>query len=223
MIALHHPGADFFGLPHGELEDRAAVLFHVVEPLVDGFMRCRPQAAARRHAERRSAATIDLVGKIDDAAVVGRRAHDDRASAVTEQHACRTVCVVDDARHDVGAYGQRVPVRAGRDHVGGGRQRVGESRTRGAEIESPRAVGADLVLDEARGARKHHVGGGRADDDEIDVVGSEARLGDRFERRLFRKIGCRDAGIDDVPFANPGALKNPLVRRVDESFRDPCW
>ena len=219
LIALHYAGADFFGLLYGKFEDRAPILLHVMEPLVDGFVRCRPEAAARRHAERWPAATVNLVGKIDDAATVGRRAHHHRSRAVAEQHACRPVCVVDDARHDVGAYGQRVPMRAGRDHVGGGGQRVRESRTRGAEIESPRAVGADLVLDEARGARKHHVGCGRADDDEVDVVRSKACLGDGFESRLFRKIGCRDAGIDDVPFPNAGALKNPLVRCVDEFFQ----
>ena len=84
------------------------VLLHVVQPLVDGLVRRRPEAAARRHAERRAAAAVDLVREVDDAAAVGRRAHDDRARAVAEQHARRAVGVVDDARHDVGADGQRV-------------------------------------------------------------------------------------------------------------------
>ena len=50
-----------------------------------------------------------------------------------------------------------------------GRQRVGEARTGGAEIEAPRVVRADLVLQHARGARKDRVRRRRADDDEADV------------------------------------------------------
>ena len=139
VVALHDAGADLFGLAHGELEDRLAILLHVVQPLIDGFVRRRPQAAACRHAQRRPAAAVDLVREIDDAAAVGRRAHDDRARAVAEQHARRAIGVVDDARHDVGADGQRVLCVPAADHVSGRRQRVGEPRARGAEIEAPGA------------------------------------------------------------------------------------
>ena len=56
------------------------------------------------------------------------------------------------------------------------------------------------------------------DDDEVDVVRSEAGLRDRFQRRFLREIGRGDAWIDDVALANARALKNPLVGRVDELF-----
>ena len=44
------------------------------------------------------------------------------------------------------------------------------------EVEPPRMTRADLVLDEAGGARKHHVGRDRADDDDADVVGRQSRV-----------------------------------------------
>ena len=97
-----------------------------------------------------------------------------------------------------------------------GRQRVGERRAGGAEIEAPRVVRADLVLQQARGARKHHVRRDRADDDEADVVGRRARrCAIALERRFLAEIGRRHARIDDVPLADAGALQDPLVGRLD--------
>ena len=49
------------------LEDGPPVLFHVVHALIDRLVRRRPQAAARRHAQRRPAAAVDLVLEIEDA------------------------------------------------------------------------------------------------------------------------------------------------------------
>ena len=116
-----------------------------------------------------------------------RRRHDAGAGAVAEQHARRAILVVDDARHHVGADDQRVLVRPARHNLHGRRQRVGERRAGGAQVEAPGAVRADLVLQQARRARKHHVGRHRADDDEPDVVGREAGARDGLERRLARR------------------------------------
>ena len=49
------------------------------------------------------------------------------------------------------------------------RQRVGEAGAGGAEVEAPRPGRADLVLQQARGAREHRVRRRRADDDHVDV------------------------------------------------------
>ena len=136
--------------------------------------------------------------------------------AVAEEHAGGAIGVIDDARHDVGTNGERVPMRSRADHVRGRRQRVGKPRACGTQIEAPGVVRADLVLDEAGRARKHHVRRRRAHDDEVDVLGRESRLRDRPERRLLREIGGRHAGIDDVALTNACALKNPLIGRVDQ-------
>ena len=101
-------------------------------------------------------------------------------------------------------------------HVDGGRERKGEPRARGAQIEAPGTRRANLVLHETRRAREDHVRRGRADHDEVDVGGRQARLVQRPTRRFCREIRRRHARIDDVPLANAGALQNPLVRRLDE-------
>ena len=67
VVALEQPLADLAGLAHRELEDRLPFLLHVVQPLVDGLVRRGPAAAAGRHAQRRSAAAVDLVLEVEDA------------------------------------------------------------------------------------------------------------------------------------------------------------
>ena len=106
-------------------------------------------------------------------------------------------------------------VRAARHELARGRQRVGEGRARGAEIEAPRATRAELVLDEARRAREEHVGRDRTHDDDADVVGRQPRVRDRLARRLGAQIRRRDARIHDVPLADPRPLQDPLIGRVD--------
>ena len=121
-----------------------AVLMDEVLALVDRLVRRRQLAAARRHAQRRAAAAIDLVREVEDARagqiVSVDGAHHRRAGAVAEQHAGRAIGVVDDARHHVGADHQHVVVRAGGDELRRRRQRVGEAGAGGAEVEAPGAL-----------------------------------------------------------------------------------
>ena len=79
-VSLQEPARDLFGLPDGELEDRLAILLHVVQPLLDGLVRRRAAAATGRHAQRRPAAAVDLVLEVED----GRRL---RSPPPTRRHA----------------------------------------------------------------------------------------------------------------------------------------
>ena len=187
-----------------------------MQPLIDCVLRRRPQAAARGHAQRLPAAAVDVVLEVDDADVriVGGLDHR-RTRAVAEDHAGRAIGVVDDARHHVGADHERVPAAAGGHHLRRRRQRVGESRAGGEEVVAPRACRADLVLHQARRARKQHVGRRRPDDDEVDVGRLEPGALDRLPRGLSRQIRRRDARVDDVTLADAGALQDPFVARLD--------
>ena len=147
-----------------------------------------------------------------------RGGHDDRAGAVAKQHTGRAVFVVDDARHHVSADDESVLVCARRDHLTRRRQRVRERGTRGADIEPPGVMRANLFLNQARRAREHHVGRDRPDDDQADIVRRETGPLDRKPRRFLAQIRCRDAFVDDVPFADADALHDPLVVRVDDLF-----
>ena len=190
-----------------------------MQTLVDALVRCRLTAAARRHAQGRPAAAVDFALEIDDRAVVlaGRRQHG-RTGAVAEEHARRAVPVVDDARHHVGPDDEDVVVRAGRDELAAGRQCERERRAGRAQVESPRVARADLVLYQARRTREEHVRRHRADHDDLDVVGRESGSLNRLDRRFLAEIGRCDTGIDDVALADAGALKDPLVARIDHLF-----
>ena len=54
-----------------------------------------------------------------------------------------------------------------------------------------------------------------ADDDQLDLIGPQAGLRNRLARGLGGEVGGRDAGVDDVPLADAGALQDPLVGGLD--------
>ena len=99
-----------------------------------------------------------------------------------------------------------------------GLQRVGEPGTRGEEVVAPGMIGADSLLYETRRAWKQHVRSGRADDDEVDVVGRQRGALNRFPGRLNGKIRCGHARIDDMPLADTGALEDPFIAGVDHAL-----
>ncbi len=215
-VAIEQPARDLLGLAHRELEHRLPVLLDVVQTLIDRLVRRRLQAAARGHAERGAAAAVDLVLEVQNlrAARLGRR-HHHRAGAVAEDDAGRAILVVDDARHHVRADHQHVLVRAARHELARRRQRIGERGTGRAQVETPGVVRADLVLDQAGGAREHHVRRHRPADDHADVGRRQPRVGDRLNRRLLAQVRRRHARIDDVPLADAGPLQDPVVGGVD--------
>src|SRR5436853_1225802 len=109
LVALEDPATRFLGVPHGKLEDVLAVLLHVVQPLIDGFMRGGTETSPRRQTERKAPAAIDIVLEIDDTdTIVVGCLYDSRAGAIAEQHAGRTIGVVDDAGHDISTDDQRM-------------------------------------------------------------------------------------------------------------------
>src|SRR5436309_12971629 len=97
-VAVEHAARDFLRLSNRELEHRVAVLLDIMQPFVHRLVRRRAEAPARRHAERRAAAAVDLVLEIEDRAIAlsRRSGYDGRAGAVTEQDAPRAIVVIDD-------------------------------------------------------------------------------------------------------------------------------
>src|SRR5947207_9030274 len=95
-VALEDSSRDFLSFADGKLEDRRSILFHVMQPLINGFVRGRTAAAAGWHAQRAAARAIDLVFKIEYRALrfVRARRHDDRSRTVAKQDACRAILVV---------------------------------------------------------------------------------------------------------------------------------
>jgi hypothetical protein len=72
------------------------------------------------------------------------------------------------------------------------------------------------VLDQ-RGARRDHlVRRDRADDDQVEVLGQEPRRFESAPSGRDRHVRRRLAFGDVAALADPGALDDPLVRRVDD-------
>ena len=76
-------------------------------------------------------------------------------------------------------------------------------------------VHAERGLDLRRRRGKSIVGRRGADDDEIDVLGREAGVGQRGARRLLAQHGGGLARRGDVPLLDAGALHDPFVAGVD--------
>src|ERR1700691_536955 len=173
-VAFQQLQAGFGLFAHGELEDLLAVLMNVVHFLVDGFMRGGIEAASAGHLQEASAGAVDFVDEIDQSyGIVFGGFEDYGARSVAEDHAGCTVGVIDDRRHYVGADDQDSLMSAGRDELRSRLDGVDEGGTGGGDIESPNAVRAQLVLNQAGGRGEKHVGRDRAYDDGVDVVGSE--------------------------------------------------
>ena len=83
---------------------------------------------------------------------------------------------------------------AGGDELAAGRQRVGEGGTGGAQVEAPRVGRADLVLQQAGGAREEHVRRHGPDDDQADVVGRQTGARDCLQRRPWPRSDVATRG-----------------------------
>ena len=135
----------------------------------------------------------------------------DRAGPVAEKYACIAVLVIDDGAHHVAPDHQRFLMGSRADKLGADRQRIQKSRTGPGKIETPGVLGADPVLNQACRGREKHVRRDRGDDNQVDLFGARAGF---FEHALSRGGGqmrCGHALIDDMPFAHPYALLNPIV------------
>ena len=96
------------------------------------------------------------------------------------------------------------------------RQRVDESAAHSLHVKSRRAIGnAEFVLNDAGGARKHHVGRGRGENDQVDVVGHEAGRLDGALSGDQGQIAARHIGVSVVTRMDAAARHDPFVAGFD--------
>src|SRR5690242_8950064 len=98
------------------------------------------------------------------------------------------------------------------------RQRVEKAGTRARQIEAPRTIGADPVLNQAGAGRKEHIGGDGSENDQLDLSGINATLLQNVTRSLSCEIACTDTFFDHAPFTDSRPFDDPFVGRID----DPC-
>src|SRR5260370_33721305 len=100
-------------------------------------------------------------------------------------------------------------MRSGRDELHSGLQRINKCRTGSRQIESPDIFRAELVLNEASGRGKKHVGRNRSYNDRVEIGRVDAALGKRLLRRLDRKIAGRNTLVPEMTLADADALHDP--------------
>lgn len=164
----------------------------------------------RRRVEQALVAAVRRQLGMQDAWLVGLAQHHG-AGAVAEQHAGAAIIPVQHARHDFGADHQRLLGQAALD-VGVGRgQRVDEAGAHGLHVKGLHAGQSQLLLQDAGGAGKNHVGGGGGDDDQVDLALVDAGAGDGGLRRPQRQIAGLVPFVGNMARADAGTRDDPLV------------
>src|SRR5215211_6239125 len=101
-------------------------------------------------------------------------------------------------------------VRVRLDVFGGGVKRSDEPRTGGVYVERAGIYGSDAVLRDDGSRRGDVFARVRRDDDEVEVLGGDARIRERVDRRLFREVGRTLVIGGYVPVVDTEILGNKL-------------
>jgi len=144
------------------------------------------------------------------------RLNQHRSGAVAEQHAGRTVGIVDDRRHLVCSDQHDLAVFAGLDELRSDGERIDEAGARGLHVEAADAVDARHVADEIGRRGEYEVRRRRGADQEVHLAGSGAGLLEESAHRFRAHMrSAQSLALEDVPLFDAGALDDPLVTGVD--------
>ena len=171
--------------------------------------------AAPWHPEKLAAGAVRAEVESEEARLLRPLEHH-RTRAVAEENDRRAVIPVEDAGEHVSADDKSAIGKTRSEHPVRLDDGVHEAGAAGREVVGACVGGTELVGEDHRRRRKGHVGRHRRDDEEIDVLAGEARLRERGLAPGQRKVGERLRVGSDPALADPGALDDPLVRRVDE-------
>jgi hypothetical protein len=134
-----------------------------------------------------------------------------RSRAVAEQHAGAAVVPIEDARKGLRADHQRALECAGLEQGVDGRKTEHEARAHRLQIEGRAVVDAEPSLNRDRARGKGVVGGGGREHNQIDRLRIHVSRRKRGARGCYCHVGRGFALGRDVPLANAGALRDPLV------------
>jgi hypothetical protein len=138
-----------------------------------------------------------------------------RSGTVAEQHAGATIAPVDHSGQGFGTDHQHVSGSAVANVLIGHRQGVDEAGAGRIDVERSALGHAETVLQQAGGGRKHHVGGGRADQQQIDVARLQSGRLHGLARSLLGQVASGLTLGGDMALRDAGAFANPLVAGID--------
>ena len=209
---IRHLEAALRGFHHhagGELVDLRAVHLHV------GALGLGLAVAGRRHRQQAGAASVRPHLEAAQAAAGRIATQHHRPGAVAEQDAGRAVAPVEQAREHLGSDHQHRLGKPGGDLRVALRQCVDEAGAGRREVVPGHVVGADPLADQRRSGREVVVGAGGRGHDQVELGRVDGGALDRQPCGLGAER-CRGvAGCGDPPFADAGALRDPLVAGVD--------
>jgi hypothetical protein len=138
------------------------------------------------HADEVDHAAVGVHRRGQDAPRRITRAHQHRPRPVGEDHARRAILPVEVLAQQLGADHQHVPHAPVDQELLGHRLRVEEAGAARGHVERRRVDQAELVLHGAGRGRDRHVGRHGRQHDQVDVLGRNARRGERLPAGLAR-------------------------------------
>ena len=98
-------------------------------------------------------------------------------------------------------------------------QAVDKAGACGHQVKSPSPLRANLILYQAGGRRKQHIGRDRAHQNGVEIGGTNASLLQSSARRQHRHIGCCNFRRRNVTFTDTCAVHDPLVVGIDHALQ----
>ena len=216
VVTLHHLHRDVGHLRNGGLEygvtvphDRMPVVLHRLD-------RSREARTARLHVELHLARAVGAQDRIHDSETFSIGFQQHGGGGVAEERTGRTVGIVDDRRHLVGAHDDDLLARAGLDELRTGGQGEQEAAASCRNVEREGVLAARLVGDQVTRRGEEHVGGHRGADHHVDLHGVDPCLIQQIDDRAGAHVGTADAfALEDMPRFDTRMRHDPLVVGVD--------
>ncbi len=210
------------GLRHlfdGVFIDLAAFHFQVLLPGIEHFAGHGIARAAAGRPKQRRQGTVRAEQTGHDSALSSFRLQNHGAGAVAEQHTGTAIRPVQKRAHFFGTDDQRGINRSGCNLVLRGFQCIERTGTGGAEIVAVGVLGPDFFLHKTGGAGKKHVGGQGGNHQQIDILRTDARIGQRRVGGFGGEIRRGLILACDAPLAHAGTCENPFVIGINNGLQ----
>ena len=189
-----------------------------LQMLIRVFARDRGFATAAGHEQNIGVLTIAAdVGADDAVRSAAAMPQNRRARAIAKKHARVAIGPVRDRGQFFRANDENGFVSVRSDKLLRDLEGEEKASARGRNIEAGCLGRADFCLHKTSRGRKHHVGRGCRDENEIDLSRFDLGLLDRFQRSLRRHVARVFVLGGDAAFLDASARGDPLVARVDHS------
>src|SRR6185312_2715623 len=215
VIAFHQLRADIGHPFDGKLEDSLAFLVDVVFLCRHGFVGRGVPGTASFHMQMGAAAAVAPEDAVQYAVPFVIRFEQDAAGAVAEDDTGGAVAIVHDTAHFVATDDHHLFKAPAFDVHRAGRQRIDETGTCGAHIETPGILRARTVAYDIGGSRKEHIGRDSSYDDAVDLFRTDAPFAADLPENGNAEIGsCFSDPFQDPSFLDAGTGPDPFVVSV---------